>query len=478
MTQLVEVEVDHLRLSEDNVRSTTTDAGLESLAQSIASTGLIEPIVVSPPIDGPVRVVHHGARRVLAIDLINKDPAKYAAKPITTVAAVEKVYENDGERIAAALIENLQREDIDPIDEAKGYFRLVNDCAYSQSEIAQRIGRNRSHVSKYLSLLSLPEVAQFHIAEGHISLERAWQLVKLADHPDMIEKLVDEATGAVNQYKIDEALTKVETKAALATAAKRIEQSTDVPVVYSGHPGKPKSDKPFAPLGKSGTIDHWDGTVPEGTSYVQLTKEPWQDEVSVKFFTNDEDRIDTKVMGYEDRRRYEDELRKRDPDAVPAQHEVSDEELAERRKLGWVGTALTKRRQEHEQARLAGVLTGKLTLATLVELAHPLAMEAYYDYGVDPALVVKVGRIKLPGVADVDDTDVDELADKLRDWGKDPANKARFTAVVLLVLSRHDESVAALLDQVAPPFDDDAVRAELERDYDNLQALESTGTED
>lgn len=165
----------------DQPRKIFDDNALEELANSIRQHGVLQPILVRPVPSGGYRIVA-GERRWRASRLAGK----------TTIPAVVRNF-SDLEAMTIALIENLQREDLDPIEEAQGYQKLMDASGYTQEEISKSVGRSRPAVSNALRLLSLPDEVQTYIRNGSISTGHAKAILSLPDDESrisMAEKVV------------------------------------------------------------------------------------------------------------------------------------------------------------------------------------------------------------------------------------------------------------------------------------------------
>ena len=133
------------------------DAELEELAESIRQQGLIQPVIVRPRNDGSYEILA-GERRWRACKLVGKEAIEVIIKDVDDQAA-----------LAMSLIENIQRENLNPIEEAEGYQRLIDDFGLKQSLVGQLVGKSRSRISRLLSLLSLPASARERITKGELS---------------------------------------------------------------------------------------------------------------------------------------------------------------------------------------------------------------------------------------------------------------------------------------------------------------------
>jgi len=148
---------------------------IAEMAASIEKQGLIQPVVVNDRGDGTYELIS-GERRLRAVKQLGwKD----------IPAIIKKV---DQEQILEmTLVENLQREDLNPIEEATGYKRLMDEFAFTQARIAERVGKDRATVANTLRLLRLPQVIQQAVASGSLSAGHARQLLAIGDEAEQIE---------------------------------------------------------------------------------------------------------------------------------------------------------------------------------------------------------------------------------------------------------------------------------------------------
>lgn len=155
--ELREIPVDLIRPNSSQPRKNFEPDALERLAGSIAEAGVIQPLVVHPLADGRYELIA-GERRWRA--------ARQAG--LEKVPAVLRS-ESDTERLQTALIENMAREDLSPVEEARACAALVEDLGASREEVARRLGRSRSAVSNLIRLLDLPDQVLDLLAEGRLS---------------------------------------------------------------------------------------------------------------------------------------------------------------------------------------------------------------------------------------------------------------------------------------------------------------------
>ena len=163
------------------------DETLDELAQSITSHGILQPILVEP-VGGRYRIIV-GERRFRAAQ-------RAGLKRIPAVVRTS----SDDERLTLALIENIQREDLTPMEEAQAYRRLLDVSGVSQEELAVRVGKHRSTIANSVRLLGLPVEVQNALADGTISAGHARALLMIPD-PDERQRLFKR----IAQYSVREA---------------------------------------------------------------------------------------------------------------------------------------------------------------------------------------------------------------------------------------------------------------------------------
>ena len=164
---LVELSVDELRPNPFQPRTAMAEDRLQELADSIRERGVIQPIVARPAADGGYEIIA-GERRWRAAQLAGKTVVPVILRPCS-----------DEEALALALVENLQREDLNPIEEAEGYRLLIDRFRLRQEDVAGRVGRSRPAVANALRLLNLPEDVRTSLASGALSVGHAKVLLSL-----------------------------------------------------------------------------------------------------------------------------------------------------------------------------------------------------------------------------------------------------------------------------------------------------------
>jgi len=193
----------------DNVRGDVGD--VSELADSIKAVGLLSPIIAR---EGDLMVVV-GARRLAAAKL-----AKVKEVPVIIRAFTEQ------ERLETMLVENLQREDLSPLEEAVGFQRLAA-MNLTQRQIATRVGCSQAHVSKRIGLLSLPTSVQVDVAAGKVTSEEAAELAKLKD-PKLIEQIAKSASSNQSGQYVNTAAVSQAVKREVEKAARDKKQAAEV----------------------------------------------------------------------------------------------------------------------------------------------------------------------------------------------------------------------------------------------------------
>jgi ParB family chromosome partitioning protein len=166
----IDVDIDLLAPNQQQPRLSMDDAKLEELASSIKANGIIQPILVRRA-GNSYRIIA-GERRWRAAQ-----KAGLSRVPVV----VRDVADGDKQLLELALVENLQREGLNPIDEALAYQRLADDFSLTQEQIAAAVGKDRSSVANFMRLLKLPEEVRADLASGALSTGHARALLALPD---------------------------------------------------------------------------------------------------------------------------------------------------------------------------------------------------------------------------------------------------------------------------------------------------------
>jgi ParB family chromosome partitioning protein len=175
---LVEIDIDRIRPGKHQPRARFDEERVEELSLSIRHSGVIQPVVVIP--DGDLFWLVAGERRWRAAQ---------RAGLLRIPAIVREIPE--AERLQVSLIENLQREDLNPLEEARAYRTLIRELGLTQAEVASRVGRTRATVSNQLRLLDLPPPIQERVEAGELSTGHARALLGL-ERPEDMHQLAQE----------------------------------------------------------------------------------------------------------------------------------------------------------------------------------------------------------------------------------------------------------------------------------------------
>ena len=167
--ELRELDVTKIEPNPDQPRAKFDAAALDALAGSIGSVGLLQPLIVRPLDDGRYELVA-GERRWRAAQKagIDRVPAVIRSSP-------------EDERLQAALIENMVREDLNPVEEARACAALVDDLGISKEELARRVGRSRAAISNLIRLLDLPDPVLSLLERGELTEGHGRAILQIAD---------------------------------------------------------------------------------------------------------------------------------------------------------------------------------------------------------------------------------------------------------------------------------------------------------
>ena len=182
--EVISLKISQIEPNRQQPRRIFDEDALAELAKSIEEHGVLQPILVRPMLRGGYQIVA-GERRYRASRLAG----------LTEIPAVIREL-TDSETMQLALIENLQREDLSPLEEAAGYKKLTDDFGFSQEEIAKTVGKSRSAVANTLRLLTLPDEVKPLLEEGRISPGHARALLAVEDKskvPAAAAKIADDS---------------------------------------------------------------------------------------------------------------------------------------------------------------------------------------------------------------------------------------------------------------------------------------------
>lgn len=170
-----ELPINEIIPNRDQPRKTFDEAALEELAESIKQHGVLQPLLVRPIPSGGYQLVA-GERRWRACRMAGLNKVPVVIKELT-----------DTETMEIAIIENLQREDLNPIEEAEGLQALIDKCGYTQEEVAASVGKSRPAIANSLRLLRLPQEVRDMTKNGEISAGHARALLAFDNDAMMLE---------------------------------------------------------------------------------------------------------------------------------------------------------------------------------------------------------------------------------------------------------------------------------------------------
>ena len=181
--EIIEINLDELRPNPYQPRKVFDDEALKELSDSIKEHGVFQPIIVKKSIKGYEIIA--GERRYRASKLAG----------LKTIPAIIRDF-SDSQMMEIALLENLQRENLNVIEEAIAYKSMIEKLNLTQDDLSKRVGKSRSHITNILGLLRLPKEVQKQVIQGNITMGHARMLSKLEDHDKIIElanKIVNES---------------------------------------------------------------------------------------------------------------------------------------------------------------------------------------------------------------------------------------------------------------------------------------------
>jgi ParB family chromosome partitioning protein len=173
-------DIDKIEANANQPRSYFDEEKLDQLADSIREHGVIQPLLVTCSGGNRYSLIA-GERRLRA--------ARMAGEDEVPVVVMESG--SDDESLELALIENIQRHDLNPIEEARAYSRLIDEFQLTQEQVARKVGRKRSTITNVLRLLKLPETLQNDVAIANISEGHARVLLRLKDNPQLMQDVRD-----------------------------------------------------------------------------------------------------------------------------------------------------------------------------------------------------------------------------------------------------------------------------------------------
>lgn len=241
---ILDVDIETVEPNPEQPRTNFNQESLDELAASIKRNGLIQPILVRQMEDGKYQIIA-GERRWQASKLAGMDSIQVQVKDITDEKALE-----------LAMVENIQRADLNPIEEAYGYKRLMERNKMTQADIAQAVSKGRSTVANALRLLELPEDAQQLLFEGKITAGHARAILSItskSDRSKLAQKIVDnsmtvrdaEALARLMENKPEKREARAPMPAMYKSVALTLKTTLKTPVKIKSSKGKNKIEIEF-----------------------------------------------------------------------------------------------------------------------------------------------------------------------------------------------------------------------------------------
>ncbi|MDD4141511.1 MAG: ParB/RepB/Spo0J family partition protein, partial [Bacteroidales bacterium] len=172
-----EIPIDNIEANPFQPRNEFEETALQELSDSIKEHGVIQPVTVRQIDNGKYQLIS-GERRLKAVTMLK----------MATIPAYIRVAD-DEQMLEMALVENIQRKNLNPIEVAISYQRLIEECNITQEELSKKVSKDRSTVSNYLRLLNLPDLVQCALKEGRITMGHAKPLSSVTDENAAIEFL-------------------------------------------------------------------------------------------------------------------------------------------------------------------------------------------------------------------------------------------------------------------------------------------------
>ena len=189
---IAEINIDLIETNPFQPRTEFDESALRELAQSIKEQGVIQPVTVRKLGHNKYQLIS-GERRLRASKM-----AGLAKIPVFIRVA------NDEQMLELALIENIHRENLNAIEVAISYQRLIDECSLTQEEVSEKVGKSRSAVANFLRLLKLPAEVQIAIRDGHISMGHARALINVPDKEQQLKLLQQIVDGEMNVRQTEE----------------------------------------------------------------------------------------------------------------------------------------------------------------------------------------------------------------------------------------------------------------------------------
>jgi ParB family chromosome partitioning protein len=189
-----QIPIEFLHANPHNPRKVFRDDELEDLSRSIRERGLLQPIVARTRMDGQTFEIVAGERRWRAAQRAGIHEVPVIVRELS-----------DGEALEVALIENIQRADLNALEEARAYAQLMEQFAYTQQQLADSLGKSRSHIANTLRLLSLPDEVKQYIEEGLLTAGHARSLIAAENPAQLANEIITLSLSVRDAEKLSRA---------------------------------------------------------------------------------------------------------------------------------------------------------------------------------------------------------------------------------------------------------------------------------
>ncbi|HKX27232.1 MAG TPA: ParB/RepB/Spo0J family partition protein [Blastocatellia bacterium] len=214
--ELLEVDIDLIEPNPDQPRLGFDEAKLNELAQSIRANGLVQPILLRRMPGGRYQIVA-GERRWRASQRAGLHKVNSVVREIP-----------DSKLLELALIENIQRQELNPVEEAQAYQKLIRDLRMTQDDVAQRVGKDRSSIANYLRLLKLPIDIQKMLEEGALTMGHARALLGLESESHQIKMANDIVNRKLSVRDTEQAVKTASSRPSLKESSTPIKNDANI----------------------------------------------------------------------------------------------------------------------------------------------------------------------------------------------------------------------------------------------------------
>lgn len=223
---IAEIPLKHIITNPDQPRKDFDEEMLKQLADSIKQQGIIQPITVRKIAKDKYELIS-GERRFRASQSIDKEFIPAYVKEA-----------DDSQVLEMALVENIQRQDLNSLEIALSYHHLMKDCKLSMEDLGERVGKNRSTVNNYLRLLKLPDIVQVGLREQKLSMGHARALINVKSEQDQIFIYEEIVKNELSVRQVEELVRKLQDK----TQKKTVKSKLELPFKYQQFQNKLKQN--------------------------------------------------------------------------------------------------------------------------------------------------------------------------------------------------------------------------------------------